>query len=65
VLHEGESLSGFVESAVRAQIRQRQTRLAFIARGLAARDAARESGEYFSAEAVLDELDAFLAQKSG
>ncbi|OGU23519.1 MAG: prevent-host-death protein [Hydrogenophilales bacterium RIFOXYD1_FULL_62_11] len=63
VLREGESLSGFVEAAVRTQIRQRQTRQAFIARGLAARDAARETGEYFSAEAVLSELDVLLAQK--
>jgi predicted transcriptional regulator len=62
VLREGESLSGFVEAAVRTHIRQRQTQQAFIARGLAARDTARETGEYFSAETVLNELDALLAQ---
>lgn len=64
VLRKGESLSGFVEAAVRTQIHRRQTRQAFIARGVAARDAARETGEYISAEEVLDELDALLAQKT-
>lgn len=33
LLRDGESLSGFVESAVRAQIQQRQQQAAFIARG--------------------------------
>lgn len=64
VLGAGESLSGFVELAVRMQIRQRQTQQAFIARGLAARDSARALGEYFSVETVLDELDTLLTQKA-
>ena len=61
VLLDGESLSGFVESSLRAQIACRQTQQAFIARGLASADAARSSGEYFSAESVLGEMDALLA----
>lgn len=57
VLREGENLSGLVETALREQIRQRLARRAFISRGLAARDEARQSGEYFSAEDVLAELE--------
>ena len=62
VLQQGESLSSFVESSIRAQIQYRQSQREFIARGLASRDEARRSGEYFSAEEVLDELDEMLAK---
>ena len=62
VLRDGESLSGFVESAVRAQIQQRQQQAAFIARGLASRDQAKASGVYFSSGAVLKKLEARLAK---
>jgi hypothetical protein len=60
VLLPDESLSGFVESALRAQIASRQLQQEFIARGLASGAAARQSGEYYSAGNVLDELDAML-----
>jgi len=62
VLREGESLSGFVEAAVRAQIDQRQMQDEFIARGLASRDRARKTGRYIPASAVLDKLEAQLTQ---
>jgi len=62
VLHEGESLSSFVEAAVRAQIDQRQMQDAFIARGLASRDGARKTGRYVPASQVLDQLEARLKQ---
>ena len=62
LLHDGESLSGFVESALRAQIQQRQQQTAFIARGLASRDRAKASGVYFSSGAVLKKLEARLAK---
>jgi hypothetical protein len=62
VLRDGESLSGFVESAVRAQIQQRQEQAAFIARGLASRDQAKATGVYFSSGAVLKKLEARLAK---
>lgn len=62
VLRDGESLSGFVESAVRAQIQQRQQQAAFIARGLASRNQARETGVYVSSGAVLKKLEARLAK---
>lgn len=57
VLQQGESLSSFMEQALRASINRRQIQQEFIARGLASRDEARQSGEYFSAEDVLRELD--------
>ena len=59
---DGESLSGFVESAVRAQIQQRQEQAAFIARGLAMRDQAKATGVYFPSGAVLKKLEARLAK---
>jgi hypothetical protein len=62
VLREGETLSGFVEAALRAQIDQRQMQDEFIARGLASRDRARKTGRYIPASVVLDELEAQLNQ---
>lgn len=56
VLQNGESLSGFVEQSLRANIERRRAQQAFIARGLASRDEARQTGEYFAAEDVLREL---------
>lgn len=61
VLREGETLSSFVEQAIRAGIERRQFQDQFIARGLASRDEARESGEYYSAEIIRDDLDSMLA----
>lgn len=63
VLQEGETLSGFVEHSVRAQIRLRQQREEFIARGLASRDKARESGIYYSAEESLAALAEILEKR--
>lgn len=60
VLQNGESLSSFVEQSIRANIQQRRVRQEFIARGLASRDEARLTGEYFPAEDVLRELDDML-----
>ena len=57
VLQEGESLSSFVEQSLRLNIEHRRAQQAFIARGLASRDDAQRSGEYFSAEDVMRELD--------
>jgi hypothetical protein len=62
VLRDGESLSSFVECAVRAQIQQRQEQAAFIVRGLASRDRAKVTGMYFSSGAVLKKLEARLAK---
>lgn len=62
VLQEGETLSSFVEEAVRRNVAYRRAQQDFIARGLAARDAARASGEYTDAAEVLDKLSKRLAQ---
>lgn len=62
VLHEGESLSSFVEQSVRTQIRQRQEQAGFIARGLISRERAKASGAYVSSGAVLKKLEARLAR---
>jgi predicted transcriptional regulator len=61
VLEGGETLSSFVEHSLRVQIERRQSQRAFIARGLASRNEAQRTGEYFDSDDVLDDLDAMLA----
>ena len=56
VLREGESLSRFVEDSLRRQIEHRRLQNEFIARGLAARESAKSSGEHASKEEVMDSL---------
>ena len=63
VLKEGESLSAFVENSVKAQIHFRKTQAEFISRGLASREEAKRTGEYYSAEEVHAELRAMLEAK--
>jgi predicted transcriptional regulator len=65
VLREGETLSSFVESALCKQIEFRKSQQEFIARGLASREKARKSGEYFSKEESLAALDAILDKHRG
>ncbi|RLJ61665.1 YlcI/YnfO family protein [Sulfurisoma sediminicola] len=60
VLQDGESLSSFVEQSIRSNIEHRRMQKEFIARGLAARDEARRTGEYYSSDEIRDELDAML-----
>jgi predicted transcriptional regulator len=62
VLQDGETLSGFVEQSLRANIERRRFQQDFVARGLASREEARLTGEYFSAEDVQRELEVMLAQ---
>ena len=56
LLRTGETLSGFVEEAVRRNVEFRQAQQAFIERGLASAAAAKKSGKYVSSAAVLDKL---------
>ena len=56
LLQTGETLSGFVEEAVRRNIEFRQAQKAFVERGLASATAARDSGKYVSAATVLGKL---------
>ena len=60
VLQKGETLSSFVEQSVRANIERRQLQAEFIKRGLASLEQARQSGEYYSTETVMQELDDML-----
>lgn len=60
VLLEGETLSAFVEQALRTQIHRRNTQREFIARGLASRDEAKRTGIYHDADDVLRELDEII-----
>lgn len=62
ILRPGETLSAFVEESLRRNVELRRAQQEFIARGLASRDAARESGEYVAAEEVLGKLSAKLKQ---
>lgn len=61
VLREGESLSGFVETSLRAQIELRRAQDEFVARGLASRERSRATGVYHGAADVLKELKKNLA----
>lgn len=67
VLQTGETLSGFVEDAVRRNVEFRYAQKAFVERGLASRAEAKKSGRYVSAAALLGKLDRRLARarKSG
>jgi len=60
ILEEGETLSSFVEEAIKKSISARQAQQAFIARGLLSRDEARRNHEYYPASDVLNELDKML-----
>lgn len=56
MLGEGETLSEFVEAAVRAGVERRRVKAEFIARGLQSRDEAIRTGRYVDSDAVLDGL---------
>jgi hypothetical protein len=61
-LVEGETLSAFVLEASQFNIQRRAMQQEFITRGLAARDEARRTGKYVSAEEMLAGLDKALAR---
>lgn len=56
VLHEGESLTQFVEKAALDAARRRQAQQAFIARGRASLAKARKTGELYAAEDALSAM---------
>lgn len=60
VLETGESLASFAEQSLRINVERRLHQRDFIARGLASRDEATRTGEYYSAAEVLAELDVML-----
>ncbi|MBB3392521.1 putative transcriptional regulator [Rhizobium sp. BK275] len=60
VLREGETLSSFLETAVKQQIDFRKIQADFVARGLASRDLAKQTGRYHTSEEVLGRIRAKL-----
>ncbi|NHQ59996.1 prevent-host-death protein [Chlorobium sp. BLA1] len=62
VLQQGESLSSFIESSIRANIDRRLNQKEFITRGLASRDHARITGVYKDADLVVDRLHEMLLE---
>ena len=61
-LHENETLSSFMEQALREQVKRRQLQDEFIARGLDSRDKAKQTGEYYDADDVLAGLETMLSR---
>ncbi|EEA00627.1 conserved hypothetical protein [Burkholderia sp. H160] len=62
VLQDGESLSSFVEQAIRDNIARRLNRREFVARGLESRAEAKQSGDYVSADDVFAGLETRLGE---
>ena len=62
LLQEGETISSFVEQSLRANIARRKLQQEFLARGIASRDEAKRTGEYYPAEDILAELDGLLTK---
>ncbi|WP_295987372.1 YlcI/YnfO family protein [uncultured Variovorax sp.] len=60
VLVEGETLSNFVEQAAIEAARRRKAQQDFVARGRASLAHARETGELYAADEVLDAMQSRL-----
>ena len=64
ILRPGETLSGFVEDALRRNVDLRRAQQSFVERGLASREAAKQSGKYVSASQVLKKLSTRLEKSA-
>lgn len=62
LLRESETLTEFVENAVRETVARRRNQAEFLARGIQSLEAARTHDDYVDAESVLDELRRRLAR---
>ena len=60
VLKDGETLSEFVEAAAVQAAQRRKSQEEFVARGRASLEKAQRTGEFFSAQEVLDGMQARL-----
>lgn len=60
VLEQGESLSQFVENAVRSTVAKRKNQAEFIRRGMASIDAAKRNDSGIPADQVVAQLEAKL-----
>jgi len=61
VLEQGETLSQFVENAVRSTVAKRKNQAEFIRRGIAAIDATNRDASGIPADQVIAKLEAKLA----
>jgi|GEM_PF-269429 len=61
VLNETETLSEFVENAVRETVSRRRNQAEFLARGIRSLEAAKQANSYVDADAVVDKLRLRLA----
>ena len=61
VLEQGESLSEFVENAVRMTVSKRKIQAEFVRRGMAAIEETKRTGGGIAAEVVIAKLEAKLA----
>ena len=61
VLRADESLSAFVEAAVRENLRWRVDQAAFLQRGIHSLASAQRTGQYVTAQAVVGKLEDKLA----
>ena len=62
-LHEGESLSEFVEAAALQAARRRKAEQEFLARGRSSLAKARKSGDFYPLNGVLDGMQARLEDR--
>jgi len=60
VLHEGESLSSFMEQSLRDEVNRRRMQAEFVKRGLAAREEAKRTGVYYTTDEVMGSLRQML-----
>ena len=61
VLEQGETISQFVESAVRTTVEKRKNQAEFVRRGMAAIEETKRAGAGIPAEVVIARLEAKLA----
>jgi hypothetical protein len=61
VLEQGETLSQFVENAVRTTVAKRKNQAEFVRRGMAAIEETKRAGGGIPAEVVIAKLEAKLA----
>jgi predicted transcriptional regulator len=63
LLEEGETLSSFIELAVRTEVERRTIQRDFIAQGLASLEEYERTGEYLTVDEVLSGLDEIIANE--
>ncbi len=62
VLEQGESLSEFVENAVRSTVQKRKNQAEFVRRGIAAIEETKLAGDGIPADVVIAKLEAKLSE---